>query len=95
MGRRIQLPEFADLGALPATHRGVRAFGRSGMGQAILHGPAADLGAVELEGVQAQVLRCGEAVWARRGARQALLEEVGDGLGLGGGVGATRGSRQP
>ena len=30
MGRSVQLPEFADLGALPAAHWGVRALGRSG-----------------------------------------------------------------
>ena len=95
MGRSIQLPEFADLGALPATHWGVRAFRRSGMGQAILHGPAADLGAVKFEGVQAQGFGGGEAVGARRGARQTLLEEVGDGLWPGGGVVATGGSREP
>ena len=95
MGRSIQLPEFADLGALPTTHWGARAFRWSGMGEAILHGPAADLGAVEFEGVQAQGLGGGEAVRARRGARQALLEEVGDGLGPGGGVVATRDSRDP
>lgn len=95
MGRSIQLPEFADLGALPATHWGVRAFGRVGMGQAVLHRPAADLGAVELEGVQAQGLGSGEAVRARRGASQALLEEVGDGLGPGVGGVAPGGSWDP
>jgi len=54
MGRSVHLPEFADLGALPAAHRGVRALGRSRMGATVLHGPVADLGAVELEGVQTQ-----------------------------------------
>src|SRR5580704_4565600 len=49
MGRSVQLPEFADLGALPAADRGGRAPGRSRMGIAILYGPTADLGAVELE----------------------------------------------
>ena len=51
MGRSVQLPEFADLGALPATHWGVRAFGRSRMRITIFNCPAANLGAVELEGV--------------------------------------------
>ena len=46
MGRSIQLPEFADLGALPTTHWGVRTFRWGGMGEAMLHGPAADLGAI-------------------------------------------------
>ena len=54
MGRSVQLPEFADLGALPAAHRGVRSLGRSWMRITMLDGPEADLGAVELEGVQAQ-----------------------------------------
>ena len=95
MGRSIQLPEFADLGALPTTHWGARAFRWSGMGEAILHGPAADLGAVELEGVQAQGFGGGEAVRAGWGARQTFFKQVGDGLGPGGGVIATRGSRGP
>ena len=38
MGRSAQLPEFADLGALPAAHRGVRALGRSVMRMIILDG---------------------------------------------------------
>ena len=54
MGRSVQLPEFADLGALPAADRGVRALGRSRMRITILDGPAADLGAVEFERMQAQ-----------------------------------------
>ena len=95
MGRSIQLPEFADLGALPAAHGSVRAFGWSGMRQAILNRPAADLGAVELEGVQAQSFGGGKAVRARRGASQAFFEEVGDRLGPSGGVVASRGSRGP
>ena len=50
MGRSVQLPEFADLRALPAPHWGARAFGRGRMRKTILDGPAPDLGAVELEG---------------------------------------------
>jgi len=95
MGRSIQLPEFADLGALPATDWGVRAFGWIGMSQAILDRPATDLRAVEFEVVQAQGLGSGEAVRARRGASQALFEKVSDGLGPGGGVIATGGSWYP
>jgi len=60
------LPEFADLGALPATHWGVRAFGRSRMRTTLFHRPAADLCAVELEGVQSEGFGSGEAVRARR-----------------------------
>ena len=56
MGRSVHLPEFADLGALPAAHRGVRTLGRNRMRAPILDGPLADLGAVELKGMQAQGL---------------------------------------
>jgi hypothetical protein len=31
MGRSVQLPEFADLGALPAAHWSVRALGGGGV----------------------------------------------------------------
>jgi hypothetical protein len=95
MGRRVQLPEFADLGALPAADRGVRALRRSGMSITILEGPAADLGAVELEGMQTQGFRGREAVGARRGASQALFEEGRDRLGPDGGMVAARGSWKP
>ena len=89
------MPELADLRALPAPHRGVRTFGWSRMGQAILNGPAADLGAIQLEGVQAEGFRGSEAVRARRGAAQTFYEEVSDWFGPGDGMVATRGSRAP
>ena len=89
------MPEFADLGTLPAADGSVWAFGRIGMGQTILHGPTADLGAVKFESVQAQGLGSGEAVRARWGAGQALSEEVEDGLGPGGGMVATGGAGEP
>lgn len=95
MGRSVQLPQFADLGTLPAADRGVRALGRSRMRITVLDSPAADLGAVELEGMQSQGFRSGEAVGARRRASQAFLEEVGDRLGPEGGMVAARGSRNP
>jgi hypothetical protein len=95
MGRSVQLPQFADLGALPATDGGVRAVGWSPMSQAILEGPAADLGAVELEGMQAQGLRSREAVGGRWGASQAFLEEISDRLGPGRGMVTAGGSWNP
>jgi hypothetical protein len=49
--RGIQLPEFADLSALPAAHGSPEAFGRDGMGEVVFQGPPADLGAVEFEGM--------------------------------------------
>ena len=93
MGRSVQLPEFADLGALPAADWGVRAFGGSRMRITIF--TAADLGAVQPEGEQSPDIRGGEAVRARRGASQTLFEEVGDRLGPSGGVVTARGSRNP
>jgi hypothetical protein len=61
----------------------------------ILHRPAADLGAIELEGVQTQGLRGGEAIRARRQASQTLFEEVSNRLGPGRGVVTPRDSRGP
>ena len=61
----------------------------------IFHRPAADLGAVQLEGEQSPDVRGGEAVRARRGASQALFEEGDDRLGPSGGVVTPRGSRNP
>jgi hypothetical protein len=61
----------------------------------ILDRPVADLGAVELERMQARGFRGREAVGAGRGAGQAFLEEVDDWIGPGGGMVAARGSRNP
>ena len=95
MGRSVQLPQFADLGALPAPDRGVRALGWSPMGQAILEGPAADLSAVKLERMQAQDFRSREAVGGRWGASQAFLEEVSNRLRPGRGMVTPGGSWNP
>ena len=89
------MPEFADLGALPTTHRGMRAFGRGGMGAIMLHRPAPHLGTVELEGVQSQDFRGREAVGARRLATKTFVKDVYDRLGPGGGVVTAGGSRDP
>jgi hypothetical protein len=89
VGRGIQLPEFADALALPAAHRRPDFFGRDGVGQMVLEGPAADLGAVEFEVVEAERFRGDKAVGAGRRAVQAFVEEVQNGLGPGrGGVAA-------
>ena len=95
MGGSVQLPEFADLGALPATYWGVRAFGRSRMRIPVFNCPAADLCAVELEGVQSEGIGGDEAVRARRGTSQALFKQVGNRLGPSAGVVTTRGARDP
>ena len=76
----IQLPEFADLGALPAPNRSARFLGGGGVGIAVFHGPMADLAAVEFESVEAQDFGSGEAIGGRRRAVQALFEEIDDGL---------------
>ena len=94
-GGKRPIARVADLGALPTTHWGVRAFGRSRMRITIFNRPAADLGAVQPEGEQSPDVRGGEAVRARRGASQTLFEEVGDRLGPSGGVVTARGSRNP
>ena len=91
----VQLPEFADLGTLPTTHRGMRAFGGGGMRAVIRHRPAPHLGPVELEGVQSQDFGRREAVGARRLATKTLVKEVNDWLGPGGGVVTAGGSRGP
>ena len=52
----VELPQLADAGALPAAHGRQNSFGRDGVGQLLLDGPAADLGAVEFEGVEPEGL---------------------------------------
>ena len=86
VGRGVELPEFADLSALPATDGGPDFFGREDMGEPVFERPAADLGAVEFEGMQAEGFGSGEALRTRRGAGQAFLEQVQDGLWPRGGV---------
>ena len=95
MGRSVQLPEFADLGALPAAHGCVWALGRGRMRITLFNRPATDLGAVQLEGEESEGFGSGEAVRARWGAIQAFLEKVGDRHGPSGGVVTTRGCGDP
>jgi hypothetical protein len=80
VGGSVELPELTDLRALPPAHRSQRFSRGSAMSEAVLQRPVAYLSAVELEVVEAQGLRSNEAVGARRRARQALGEEVHDGL---------------
>ena len=93
--RGIQLPEFADLGTLPAPHRGRRLLGGQGMGIIVLPGPVADLGAVELELAQAPDFRGHEAIGARWGAGQAFDEQINDRLRPDGSVVTTGAARDP
>jgi len=76
MGRGVELPEFADLSALPAADGGQDFFWRDGMGEMIFQCPTADLGAVEFEGMQAEGFGSGEAVRTRWGAGQTFFEQV-------------------
>ena len=76
------MPEFPNAVALPAAHGGAHLLGRDGVGQLVGQGPAADLGAVQLEGVQAQGLGGDEAVGAGRRAGQPFGQESQHGLGL-------------
>jgi len=62
VGRGVELPEFADLGPLPAADGGGHFRVHLGMGELIFDGPAADLGAVEGEVTEALDLAGGEAV---------------------------------
>jgi hypothetical protein len=65
------------------------------MGEVVFNGPAADLGAVEFEGVQAEGLGSGKAVRTRGRAGQPLFEEFDDGLGPRRGMVATGSAGRP
>ena len=93
--RGVQLPEFADAGALPTAHGGQNSFGRDRVSQVIFDGPAAHLSTVEFEGVKPESLGRSEAVGARRRAVQPLAQKVQDPLRPGSGVVATRAARCP
>ena len=95
MGGGVQLPEFADLRALPAADRRGRFSSGRVVSIPVLQGPVAHLGAVEFEVVEAQGFGSGEAVGARGRASQAFDEEVQDGLRPGGGVVTTGAARRP
>jgi hypothetical protein len=95
VGRGVELPEFADLCALPAAHRSQNFLGRDGMGELVGKGPTADLGAVEFEVMQAQGFGSGEAVGTGRRAGQPLLEQVQNGLGSGGSMVAPGSAGRP
>ncbi len=60
--RGIQLPEFADLAALPAANRRGSLGDLGRRGQFVLDGPSPDLGAVEFKVIQAEGFAGSEAV---------------------------------
>lgn len=86
MRRGVELPEFADLGTLPAANRSEDALRRDGVGELVCDGPVADLGAIEFEGMEAQGFGSGEAVGARGLAGQAFFQQVQNRLRPGLGV---------
>lgn len=78
VGRGIELPEFADLGALPAADGG-GGFGIGfGMGELMFEGPPADLGAIDFEITEAQDFAGGEAVVGGRRGSQTFAQERKD-----------------
>ena len=80
MRRGIELPEFADFGALPAADGGGGCGVGFGMGELIFEGPATDLGAVGFEVAEAQAFAGGEAVVGGRGGAEPFAqagEDVG------------------
>ena len=95
VGGSIELPEFADLRALPAADWSQGFTSRRAMGMAILQRPVADLGPIELEVVETQGLGGDEAVGARGRAIQALNEQVDHGLWPSFGVVTTGVARRP
>ena len=78
MGGGVELPDFADLGTLPAANRRRWFFGRSRMGMTVLQSPVADLGAIQFETMEAQGLRGDEAVGTGWRAGQTFHEQVDD-----------------
>ena len=95
VGGSIELPEFADLRALPAADWSQGFASGRAMGMAILQRPVADLGPIELEVVETQGLGGDEAVGARGRAIQALDEQVDHGLWPSFGVVTTGVARRP
>ena len=95
VGRGVELPEFADLRALPAAHGRQNFFGRDRLGELVGECPAADLGAVEFEGVQAQGFGSRKAVRTRGRAGQSLLKQFDNGLRPVGGMVATGSPGRP
>ncbi len=95
VGRSVQLPQFADVVALPAAHWRQNFLGRDGMGQIVFERPAADLSAVEFEVMESERFGGHKAVGARRRTVVALVEEVQNGLRPRWGVVAARAAGQP
>jgi hypothetical protein len=93
--RDVELPEFADPGALPAADgRGGLGVG-FGMGQLVSDGPAADLGAIQFEATEAQDFAGEETGVGGRRRSEPLAQERQDVGGPVGGVIAAGDARRP
>ena len=75
MRRGIQLPERANLQALPAAHRSRRARHWQGMRQVLSDGPAAHGGRVEAEAQAAMHFGSGAAIGRGRAGREELAQK--------------------
>ena len=95
VGRGVELPEFADLGALPAAHGSPDTLGGKGVGQFVFDGPEANLRAIKLEGMEAQRFGSGKAVGRRRHGVESFVEQVQHGLRPRCGVVSAGRSRSP
>jgi len=73
--RGIELPEFANLTALPAPDRSGGAVVGLGVSQLVLDGPAPDLSSVDSELTLAEHFAGGKAVGSRRLAAQSLAQQ--------------------
>jgi hypothetical protein len=62
MRRGVELPEFAEVAALPAADRGCGAVIRFGVGELMCDGPAADLSSIHMELALTEHLAASEAV---------------------------------
>jgi hypothetical protein len=78
MGRGVELPKRADLGALPAAHRRLWLARGLGRGEVVAAGKAADGGGIEREAEAAQDFAGGKAVAGRRAAGEELAQQGSD-----------------
>ena len=75
VGRGVQLPEFTDLAALPASDGSERAGTEFGLGQVVLDGPATDLSPVDFEVTFAEHFAGGKAVGSWGFAVEPLVQQ--------------------
>jgi hypothetical protein len=75
MRRGVQLPELAEVAALPAADRGCGAVIRFGMSEVMLDGPAADLSSVHAEVALTEHLAASEAVGGRGFTAEHFAQE--------------------